>query len=295
MTNTGIAGRGHVFIGIGVLLLAIAGCDKSILKNKTTGGPVALQDSVLIRLPEITYHLQPIDRKNPDTTMAGLDIILALNRIDINHLHRLDTLVVPDSIFADNRVYSPFPLQLPAIKEVRKLIFYSYRVQAFGAYENGKLVRWGPVSMGKKSTPTPTGLFHTNWRSRKTISTVDPEWIMEWYFNLANKEGVSMHEYEMPGYPASHACVRLLEKDAIWFYDWCEQWKLDKKGQLLAYGTPVIIFGVYQFGQRKPWLLLPQNNKATSVTESELLKETENLLPKIIQRQEKRDSLLLSS
>jgi hypothetical protein len=255
---------------------------------------IAANDSIPLSFPPVTYHYAIIHRKHVDTPTSGLSIILALNRIDLSHLRRIDTLVVPDTLFSDARAYSPFPLTLPILKPVHKLIFYSYRIQAFAAYENGNLVRWGPVSMGKESTPTPTGLFFTNWRSKKTISTVDPDWIMEWYFNLENELGVSMHEYDLPGYPASHACVRLSEEDARWFFDWCDQWVLSNQNGIRAYGTPVIIYGVYHFDRRKPWLALPQNNKATTVTETELIKETEPVMPIILQRQAKRDSITLS-
>jgi hypothetical protein len=104
-----------------------------------------------------------------------------------------------------------------------------------------------------------------------------------------------MHEFDLPGYPASHACVRLSEEDAMWFFDWCEQWKLEKATTIKAYGTPVIIFGIYHFDRKKPWLLLPENNKATTVTGTELIKELEPVLPKILERQAARDSLNISS
>jgi lipoprotein-anchoring transpeptidase ErfK/SrfK len=96
-------------------------------------------------------------------------------------------------------------------------LLISYPIEAFGAYEQGKLVRWGPTSLGKKSTKTPTGLFFTNWKSKETISTEDSSWILKWYFNLVNSTGVSIHQYGLPGYPASHACARLYEEDAKWF------------------------------------------------------------------------------
>jgi len=35
-----------------------------------------------------------------------------------------------------------------------------------------------------------------------------------------NKRGHSFHQYELPGHPASHGCIRLLERDATWIYDW---------------------------------------------------------------------------
>jgi len=37
---------------------------------------------------------------------------------------------------------------------------------------------------------------------------------------------VSFHKFDLPGYPASHGCVRLPEEDAKWIYDWADHWTL---------------------------------------------------------------------
>ena len=124
----------------------------------------------------------------------------------------------------------------------------SRRVQAFAAYEHGVLVRWGPVGTGKAATPTDTGLFFTNWKSRTTISTDDPSWILDWYVNFIALKGVAFHQYELPGMPASHGCVRMLEADARWMYTWAEQWVPGRGSDVKRYGTPVLVFGDWQTG-----------------------------------------------
>jgi len=126
--------------------------------------------------------------------------------------------------------------------------------QAFGGYENGNLVRWGPVSTGRKSSPTPSGLFHLNWRSPGRHSTINEEWYLRWSFNFANKEGISLHQYDLPGYPASHQCIRLLEADARWLYHWGEEWTLGKKPwQVLKPGTALLILNHYNYGSPPLW------------------------------------------
>jgi hypothetical protein len=96
-----------------------------------------------------------------------LAIVYALNRVDPGPARRTDTLIIPDQWEVDLMAYSPFPAQVPGLAEVKKIIFFSYPIQAFGVYENGNLVRWGPTSMGKKATPTPTGLFLRTGKARK--------------------------------------------------------------------------------------------------------------------------------
>ena len=183
-------------------------------------------------------------------------MVLKLNRLDLKHLRKGVTVVVPDAP-ADLMAFSPFPRELEAARSLSKLILVSREAQAFGAYESGKLVHWGPTSTGKKSTQTPTGLFHTNWKKKETRSSVNSAWILPWAFNLDNFDGIAFHQYDLPGFPASHGCVRLLSADAQWIFGWADTWILSKAQSIAAYGTPVVIFGDYAYGKEAPWKRLP--------------------------------------
>jgi L,D-transpeptidase catalytic domain len=193
-------------------------------------------------------------------TPAQIDQLEMLNRRDRTHLLRAEPptpgLLVPESWPDDPLAFSPFPASWPGGESYPKAILVSQPMQAFAAYEHGRLVRWGPVSTGRKQSPTPEGSFNLTWRSRRRRSTDNQEWLLEWYFNFVNERGVSFHLFELPGYPASHACVRMLRRDAQWLYDWGEQWTLDEHRQLKTAGTPVFILGVYPFDQPPPWLTL---------------------------------------
>ena len=196
---------------------------------------------------------------------GAFDVVLRLNRIDLGHARQGDTLVVP-SVFDWARL-TPFPDTLPAGGVPPRLLVVSARVQAFGAYEAGRLVRWGPTSTGRQEKPTPPGLYHANWRQRTRASTFNDEWILHWYVNLSNFDGISLHQYELPGRPASHACVRLLEDDAAWLYHWVDTWKLvpGDRRKVLEHGTPVVVIDEYAFGQRRPWKRLPDDPRATAI------------------------------
>jgi len=148
--------------------------------------------------------------------------------------------------------------------------------QAFAAYEQGRLLRWGPVSSGRRAYPTPSGLFHLNWRSRGRHSSVNPQWYMEWYFNFDNVRGFALHSYTLPGYPASHACVRLLERDAIWIYEWGDGWTLGKRGQVLERGTPLLIVGQYGFDAQPPWRSLEHLARGIDLPEAPLPNHVEH-------------------
>jgi lipoprotein-anchoring transpeptidase ErfK/SrfK len=217
-------------------------------------------------------------------------LILALNRIDKANIGRPDTLIIPDSFIADRNAYSNFPLNVADLSEVKKMVFFSYPSQTYAIYENGKLLKWGPTSMGKKSSKTPTGLFFTNWKGKEVRSTVDDEWILKWNFNISNRGGVGWHQYAMPGYPASHSCLRLYAEEAKFLYDWADQWVL-KNDQLIAHGTPVIVFGEYPFGHRRPWLNLLENPDALNISEQEVSDLVAPHLQKILEEQKRSEEV----
>ena len=219
-------------------------------------------------------------------------LVLKINRLDRKHIRSGELLVVPDAN-AGLMSVSPFPLKLEVARSMPKLILVSRGAQAFGAYEFGELVRWGPTSTGKKSTPTSAGLFHTNWRARETRSSVNANWILPWCFNIDNASGVSFHQFDLPGYPASHGCVRLFEEDAKWIYDWAEPWMLSKsEHSLLAYGTPVVVFGDYSYSDSLPWKRLADDPGATAISVAEIDKALNKYVPTIANRARLRESLI---
>lgn len=182
-----------------------------------------------------------------------LELIEKLNRTDLKHLPRLDRVVLP-SEWRTELEHSPFPAAYAAAAAAPKLIVVDQPSQAFAAYEHGRLVHWGPTSTGRKAKPTPSGRYDLNWRARTRTSTLSGEWRLNWYFNFHNFRGLAFHEFDLPGVPASHACVRLLARDAMWIYNWGDSWVLDAAGQLVQRGTPVVIVGQYAFDAEKPWL-----------------------------------------
>jgi hypothetical protein len=211
----------------------------------------------------VTYRLEPRPRTAEDLAKrfvpVQLDILEMLNRRDREHLIRPDPptpgLVVPSQWVDDPLAYSPFPAFWPGVEGQPKFLVVHQPAQAFAAYEQGHLVRWGPVSSGRKETPTPSGLFNLTWRARSRRSTDNQDWLLEWYFNFVNERGVSFHLFDLPGYPASHACVRLLRRDAEWLYRWGEQWILDdSRRHVVTAGTPVLILGVYRYDAPPPWV-----------------------------------------
>ncbi len=215
---------------------------------------------------------------------------MALNRTYKANFTKMDSVIIPADFSGDIEFYLPFPLHIPSIEDVDKIVYFYYSTQTFAAYENGELVHTGPTNMGRKKDPTPTGLFYTNWKAEQTISTFNDEWDLRWNFNVENKEGIGWHQYSLPSYPASHSCLRRQEKDARYLYGWADAWVLADAENVKVKGTPVIVFGSYDFDAPKPWLQLTANAKALDITEDEIDEITSPFLTEILSEQEIRKS-----
>lgn len=236
--------------------------------------PVIKKEPKIYR-KEIRYTLDTLKtRKQIDSLFNAysedqIKTILALNRIEKNRLRPQKPIIIPDCASEDFKAYSPFPATINFLQCIPKTVLISQRVQAFGLYENGELVKWGPVSTGKNSTRTPNGLNYGNYKAKRKVSTVDDSWILPYYFNFMNFEGVGVHQYALPGYPASHGCVRLYMSDAKYIFEWADMWDLEGS-KIARNGTPFMVFGEYDYSSGKPWFNLSQNMKANDLTQNEI-------------------------
>lgn len=239
---------------------------------------------------EIGYNLKKSNKWFNANKQNGenLKLVMALNRMDESNLVKADSILIPMDFSGDIAFYMPFPLKVSSLEEINKIILFSYKTQSFAAYENGILTYVGPTSMGRENDKTPTGLFFTNWKAEQTTSTFNDEWELKWNFNIANKLGIGFHQYELPGYPASHSCLRLLERDAKLFYSWADQWVLENDQKVKLKGTPVVVFGEYDFKGAEPWLKLKENPDALKISETEINDLIATYLVKIKEAQTKR-------
>ncbi|MBG6111205.1 hypothetical protein IWX84_002089 [Flavobacterium sp. CG_9.10] len=277
-----------LLLNISIVMLLVS-C-KQQDKTDVTGEPVKVKERHQPK--KLCYRLENtkewLSKNNTDSTQ--LHIAYAVNRTDGANFKNMGSVVIPDDMSGDIEFYLPFPLEVSSLKEINKIIFFSYPTQTFAAYEKGQLVYTGPTNMGRKKDLTPTGLFYTNWKAEQTTSTFDDEWDLRWNFNIENKLGVGWHQYTLPGYPASHSCLRLQEKDARNLYDWADQWELADEENVKVKGTPVIVFGAYNFSAPKPWLQLATNPKALDISENEIEKVTLPFLSSILKEQKNRQS-----
>jgi len=260
----------------GIILLIFTACNNNAQEPKKDVPPTQL-DTISMEPPvfKTTYRLDSIQNKEHldslfnDFSEEDAKLVYTLNRIDAYRVKPGAKLVIPDSLVKDLNVYAPFPKLMEALDSIEKTVIISKRIQAFALYENGSLLHWGPVSTGKQSTGTPSGLYYGNYKAKRKISTIDQSWIMPYYFNFMNFEGIGTHEYTLPGYPASHGCVRMYREDAKMIYDWANMWEL-KSDVVVQNGTPFMVIGEYDYNDIQPWFKLAENGGSNDLNKAEI-------------------------
>ena len=158
------------------------------------------------------------------------DIVRRVNRMNID-LRAGMTIAVPKNL-SRLTIYdvAPFPRYIESAGE--KVIFVSQQKLAWAAYdENGQLLWWGPLSSGSGRCKgldgpciTPSGSFRIiRKQDIDCVSTAFPRHYdginggAEMPYCMHFLRGVALHGSDsVPGYRASHGCVRLFIEDARW-------------------------------------------------------------------------------
>ena len=176
------------------------------------------------------YHCLTIQKNQSWLTLfpdeRQRDIVQRVNRINIE-LRAGMQLAIPDNLARiDVLDVAPFAKQVPPLG--KNNIIVNMKDLAWGAYNSqGELVKWGPMSGGKnycadvkRGCRTVTGDF-TFYRkhgggcksSKYPIGKggAPMPWCM--FFH----RGFAIHgSNTLPGYHASHGCVRVYPRDAHW-------------------------------------------------------------------------------
>jgi hypothetical protein len=137
---------------------------------------------------------------------------------------------------------------------------YSIRVdlreqQAY-LLENGHIILQSPISSGRYGHLTPAGRYHVLVKDLNHVSSIYGRIVNQagatvvldansgmrtqrgthfvnapMHYFMEFRPGFGLHAGYLPGYPASHGCVRMPEQDAITFF------------RAVSVGTPVTIVG----------------------------------------------------
>ncbi len=88
------------------------------------------------------------------------------------------------------------------------LVVVNIREQMAYVYRNGLRIGRSTVSTGKTGHETPTGVFTILQKNREHYSNLYNNAPMPFMQRLT-WDGIALHAGKLPGYPASHGCVRL--------------------------------------------------------------------------------------
>ncbi len=88
------------------------------------------------------------------------------------------------------------------------LVYVDLARQRATVYRNGVRIGVSTISSGKKGNSTPTGVFTILQKNKDHRSSTYDNAPMP-YMQRLTWRGVAMHAGNLPGYPASHGCVRL--------------------------------------------------------------------------------------
>jgi L,D-transpeptidase catalytic domain len=141
-------------------------------------------------------------------------------------------------------------------------IIISITDQRISVYDNGALIARSLVSTGIPRHPTPLGVFSVISKERWHRSNLYSGAPMP-YMQRITQSGIALHAGILPGYPASHGCIRLKNDFAI------RLWHLTKRGARVIIARddirPVEVANPHLF-EPKPQAAssLPESRGATS-------------------------------
>jgi len=189
----------------------------------------------------------------PEPTQQAL--LKAFNRVNIRLRKGMRIAVPLDLASSSKMALAPFPLHREA--GLGKGIWVDLNKLAWGAYDGeGNLLNWGPASGGKSWCPdvgyackTPNGEFHVLRKQGagcKSSKFPIPRGGAPMPYCMHFKSFYALHgSYEVPGYNASHGCVRLFPEDAKWLNE--NFIELPQAGGILGtsvhiepYGSPAV-------------------------------------------------------
>lgn len=167
---------------------------------------------------------QSWDKLFPDEQQR--DIVQRINRT-YNPIWSGRVIAVPRNLNQKTLLdFAPFPLRIQP--EAEKQVIVDQEKLAWGAYDtNGRLVKWGPISSGRdkcsdsnKSCRTLTGIFHffskENEHCKSNVFPIGKGGAKMPYCMYFHK-GFALHgAQDLPGIRASHGCVRMFTRDALW-------------------------------------------------------------------------------
>ncbi|AAO89620.1 L,D-transpeptidase [Coxiella burnetii] len=154
------------------------------------------------------------------------EIVKRLNRTNMALSNRHWIVVPTELTEVEYLDLSPFPPNIHPTHQ--KLLVVNLGLHAFAAYdEKGQLVHWGPVSGGQEWCSDVGRKCNTVVGNFRIVRLGGPECVSNKFpveteggapmpYCMFYFRGYALHGSTLPGYHASHGCIRLFHDDAKW-------------------------------------------------------------------------------
>jgi LysM repeat protein len=166
----------------------------------------------------VTYKVKRGDSLGKIAPDDHHELIMKINKFERRHLPIGKEILIPVD-FEKASEFTPVPTYCEETSDSERSVHVFLGTQYFGAYEKGQLVFWGPISSGKGRKGTRPGNFKAAKKEPLHLSKLYGRAPMPFSVNLSRTH-YFLHQGDLPGYPASHGCTRLLREDAKKIYDW---------------------------------------------------------------------------
>ncbi len=192
-----------------------------------------MKDINVVKEVEPSFRLEKVEKGDTLWEMVGprWKTVAKINRISPERIRKGMVLKIPYDWERAEQI-APVPSILPG--RTGKLILIDLHAQTFGAYENGVLVLWGPISSAsgrkecldtrgkKQACETPTGTFCVTGKDKNHVSRKypSPNGGSPMKYGIRFHGDYWIHAGALPGSPDSHGCIRVLHDDAEWLFSW---------------------------------------------------------------------------
>jgi hypothetical protein len=208
--------------GIIALLLLTAMPAQAGTQGLEQAAPAPLEQGQLSEIaPQVTAPVVPPPATNPSAAKTPIASPAPKPRVN----GPVDALKPGQFRWAKQDVYEG-PMKIVIVLNIQRIY----------VFQNDKLIGFSTISSGKKGKETPTGIFNILQKNVDHKSNLYSNAPMPFMQRLT-WDGIAIHGGYLPGYPASHGCIRLPLAFAKALFD------VTQKGQevvvLLDTSTPV--------------------------------------------------------
>jgi lipoprotein-anchoring transpeptidase ErfK/SrfK len=154
-------------------------------------GTGAGQPTVVPTVPSVETAVPPVAEPQPEVSEPAPQPKTAKKKGPVDALK-------PGQFVWEKRDSYEGPLKIVAVLDIQRMY----------VFQNDKLIGFSTISAGKKGKETPTGYFNILQKNIDHKSNLYSNAPMP-YMQRLTWDGIAIHGGHIPGYPASHGCIRL--------------------------------------------------------------------------------------